>query len=57
MGASGHRPEEVSVSSDASRNPSRLPDPLDTRSDPLFEEEQLYIAPGAQSIALNSRAV
>jgi 4-aminobutyrate aminotransferase/(S)-3-amino-2-methylpropionate transaminase len=48
---------EVSVSADASRNPSRLPDPPDNRSDPLFEEEQLYIAPGAQSIALNSRLV
>jgi len=45
------------VSSDASLKPSRLADPPDNRSDPLFEEEQLYIAPGAQSIALNSRLV
>ena len=45
------------MSSDASRSPSRLPDPPDNRSNPLFEEEQLYIAPGSQSIALNSRLV
>ena len=45
------------MSSDASRSPSRLPDPPDNRSEPLFEEEQLYIAPGSQSIALNSRLV
>jgi 4-aminobutyrate aminotransferase-like enzyme len=48
---------EVSVSSDACRSPSRPPDPPDNLSDPIFEEEQRYIAPGAQSIAINSRLV
>ncbi len=45
------------MSSDASRNPSRTADLPDNRSEKLFEEEMLYMAPGAQSIAVNSRLV
>ncbi len=45
------------MSSHASRKPSRPPESPDPRSEILFEEEALYMAPGAQSIALNSRLV
>ncbi len=45
------------MSPDACPSPSRPPDPLDNLSEPIFEEEQRYIAPGAQSIAINSRLV
>ena len=45
------------MSSDPVRSPSPFPPLTDNRSKAIFDEEQLYIAPGAQSIALNSRLV
>ena len=48
---------EVRVSSDPIRSPSRLTDPKNNRSESIFQEEELYLAPGAQSISLNSRLV
>jgi 4-aminobutyrate aminotransferase-like enzyme len=48
---------EVCVSSDPIRSPSHLPDPPDNRSESIFKEEERYLAPGAQSIGINSRLV
>jgi len=45
------------VSSDPIRRPSHLTDPKNNRSESTFQEEELYLAPGAQSISLNSRLV
>ena len=48
---------EVSVSSDPIRSPSHLTASRNHRSESIFQEEELYLAPGAQSISVNSRLV
>ena len=48
---------EIGVSSDPIRSPSHLTDPRNNRSESIFQEEELYLAPGAQSISVNSRLV
>ncbi len=45
------------MSSDPIRSPARVTPSTDNQSESLFREEQRYLAPGAQSIALNSGLV
>jgi len=45
------------VSPESVQDPSHAPDAADSLSEQIFREEQIYLAPGVQSISLNSRLV
>ena len=57
MGTALQLPVEISVNPESVRNPSHPLGVEESLSEQIFTEEQQYLAPGIQSICLNSRLV